>query len=194
MNSRWTQQHLGGELFQLLDLKHPEVERRIIDDMSAGTAVFYDRRWKLTTKLNDWLADHRELIRGKRVLVLGAGIGSETVVLGKYASHLWINDLSLVALELCGEQLQHNGITNFTPLPGRYETLDLPAVDLIVACFLVYNTETLAAMKKFLAKQAASFLLVNELLPDFQTFLKSAPHELLFEWDDAFAVWFSHEV
>ncbi len=184
----WLQETQGGLSMSLLNLDHSKVEKRIIDDMSQGTEVFYDRRWEITAELNSWLGSQLDLFRNKRVLVLGAGIGAETVLLGKFADHLWINDLSPVALELCGEQLKQNGITNFSPLPGRYESLTLPEVDLVVACFLVYNTETLKAMQAYLAEQSATFILVNEALPAFHTLLKNHPHQQLFQQHNAIGV------
>jgi predicted nicotinamide N-methyase len=178
---RWEEVRIGQQGYFLMNLRHPEVELRVIMEMDAGVAVFYDRRWETTAVLTEWLEQNLDVIEGKRVLVLGAGVGAETLVLGRHCQQVWLNDLAPVALELCAEQMQHNGLRNFTTLLGRYEDLELPEVDLVVASFLIYNKETLAAMRSFLSFHPLDVIIVNERLAPFRKFLKSQEHEQIFE-------------
>lgn len=147
-------------------------------------AVFYDRRWDITEVLNRWLLENLDLIRGKRVLILGAGVGAESVVIGKYCSHVWLNDLAPAAVELCAEQMDQNGLNNYTILLGSYEAMDLPEVDLVVSCFLIYDAKTLRAMRAFLGNHQGAVLLVNERLKAFRQFLKSEEHTVVFDQED----------
>ncbi|MDA8991996.1 class I SAM-dependent methyltransferase, partial [Akkermansiaceae bacterium] len=145
----WKEEQVGKDNYQLMNLSHPEVDLRVIAEMEAGVDVYYDRRWGATAILTDWMGENLDVIRNKRILILGAGVGAETLILGSYGKHVWINDLAPVALELCGEQMEKNDLENFTTLVGRYEDLDLPEVDLVVASFLIYNKETYEAMRSF---------------------------------------------
>lgn len=181
---------IGTESFALMDLTHPRVEKEIMDEMSSGVDVYYDVRWEITEVLTDWLAENIDLFRGKRVMILGAGVGAETLVLGRHAGHIWINDLSETALSLCQEQLAENDILNATPMTGRYEQLDLPKVDLIVASFLVYNDDTYQAMSSFMDHHQGDFILVNEPLAPFPQLLSERSHQMLFERDSAIGVLF----
>jgi predicted nicotinamide N-methyase len=174
----------------LLDLYQRSVERRVMEDMDAGVDVYYDRRWEVTGFMAEWLEANRDIYEGKRVLILGAGVGVETVVLGKSASKLYINDLSPTALELCSEQLLKNEVLGFETLLGKYEDIDLPEVDLIVASFLVYNTETLGAMRVFMKENDCAFILMNGNLPEFMTCLSELNHELIFEAESSMCVLF----
>lgn len=180
----WEPVHIKDESYVLINLDHPYVEARVRSDMDAGVAVFYDRRWGVTEVLNRWLLENLDLIRGKRVLVLGAGVGAETVVLGKYCSHVWINDLAPASVELCAEQMDQNGLKNYTNLLGSYEAIDLPEVDLVVASFLIYDAKTLKDMQAFLGKHQGDVLLVNERLKAFRQFLKNEKHTLVFDDED----------
>ncbi len=180
----WQDTRVGSEAYRLMNLDHPIVETRVLADMAAGIDVYYDRRWEATAVLCTWLLENLDQVMGKRVLVLGAGVGAETLVLGRHCEQLWVNDLSPVALELCAEQLEQNDIRNVTTLLGRYESLDLPDVDLVVASFLIYNKDTAAAMRAFLAERRCRMLLVNELLKPFRAFLKEESHEVIFRRDD----------
>lgn len=181
---------IGSDDYLLLDLDQREVELKVMADMDAGVEVYYDRRWEVTASLTSWLEDHHAVYAGKRVLVIGAGVGIETAVIGRLAQKLFINDLSPVALELCSAQLEKNGVDNFEALLGRYEEIELPEVDLIVASFLVYNKETLGAMRKFMSENNCSFILMNENLPAFVRCLKEIPNEVLFEEEGAMCVMF----
>jgi predicted nicotinamide N-methyase len=142
-------------------------------DMDAGIDVYYDRRWQTAMRLGQFLLNHPEWVAGRSVLVLGAGVGLETVVIGRVCDKLYLNDLAPGALALCAEQLRHNGMTDFVCLPGRYETLELPPVELIVGSFLVYNQDTLIAMRQFLARPTPPLLLVNDNMPALQKLLRT---------------------
>lgn len=186
-DTRWISHPVGDASYRLLRLDHPSIEEVVMEEMSTGIAVYYDRRWSLTDFFAAWLLENRGWMDGKRILVLGAGVGLETVVLGRHAAHLYINDLAPVSLDLCVEQLEENGIRNVTPLPGLYESIELPEVDLVVGCFLVYNRETRAAMQAFCKRFRGPVMLINETLADFRSFLTALerPWEPLFSEDAA---------
>jgi len=186
-STRWLSHSVGDTSYRLLNLEHPTIDEVVMEEMSTGIAVYYDRRWSLTDFFAAWLLEHPDLFTGKRILVLGAGVGLETLVLGRHAAHLYINDLSPVSLELCSKQLAENGITAITELPGLYQDLQVPDVDLVVGCFLVYNRQTRTAMQAFCQSHAGPILLVNETLADFRSFLTSLdrPSQALFSEDSA---------
>jgi len=186
----WEDVIIGDDSYALMNLDHPQVEARVRLDMDAGVDVYYDRRWVITGALTTWMVEHLDQIRGKRVLVLGAGIGAETLVLGRHCEHIWINDLAPAALDLCAEQMEQNELQNYTALRGKYEDLELPEVDLVIGSFLIYNKATLAAMRTFLSSHRGDVLLVNERLKEFRQFLKSEAHRVIFDQEDgAVGIW-----
>ena len=182
----WSTVTLAGHRFQLLNLDHPQVAARILGDLEAGIAVYYDRRWDITTRFCRFLLAHPAWVAGRSVLVLGAGLGLETLVIGRLCATLYLNDRAPGALDLCAQQLRRNGITDFTCLPGPYETLTLPPVDLLVGCYLVYNRDTAAAMRQLLARRTPPVLLSNDNLLSWQSLLRETrrPHRPLLPPDD----------
>ena len=188
----WHRISLAGHHFQLLNLDHPEVSARILGDLDAGIRVTYDRRWDVTARFGRFLLANPEWVADREVLVLGAGVGLETLVIGRLCHHLYLNDLAPGALALCAEQLQRNGIAHFTCLPGRYETLPLPPVDLLVGCYLVYNRDTAAAMRQLLARPTPPVLLSNDNLLSWQSLLRTTrrPYRPLLPPDDLHCVLF----
>jgi predicted nicotinamide N-methyase len=147
-------------------------------DLNAGTTVYYDRRWAVTDRCCRFFLAEPTWVADRTVVVLGAGVGLETLVLGRLCRKLYINDLSPTALRLCTLQLRRNGIRNVICLPGRYEHLFLPLVDLIVGCFLVYNRETGASMRQLLARCTPPVLLMNDNLPCFRTLLRKTSRQI----------------
>jgi hypothetical protein len=182
----WSAYTLAGHRFQLLNLDHPAIASHVLGDLDAGIAVYYDNRWDLTPRFCRFLLAHPDWVTGRSVLVLGAGIGLETLVIGRLCTTLYVNDRAPGALDLCAQQLRQNGITEFTCLVGSYETLDLPPVDLLVGCYLVYNRDTAAAMRQLLARCPSPVLLCNGNLLSWQSFLRDTtrPYRALLPPDD----------
>jgi predicted RNA methylase len=107
-------------------------------------------------------------------MVLGAGIGIETLIIGRLAHKIYLNDLSLTALNLCTRQLIKNGVHNYEVIHGRYESLEMPEVDIIIGCFLVYNSEGYNSMKQFVENTHYPVLLINEHMAAFIKLIRKA--------------------
>ncbi|MGD9159966.1 MAG: hypothetical protein PVG39_16245 [Desulfobacteraceae bacterium] len=171
--SIWTTHTFNNNKFNLLDLDHPQVEKDILQEIKSGVDVYYDRRWGLTQEFCKFLYEIPELLENKTIFIAGAGIGAETVVIGSMAKKLYINDLAPVALDYCAKQLRENNINNFETIQGSYGSIDIPDIDLAVACFCVYTSETMHAMKSFIEKSGSPVLIVNETLPNFVRLMKT---------------------
>ncbi len=172
-HSIWTTVTFNYNEFKLLDLDHPQVEKDILGEMKTGIDVYYDTRWGLTQEFCEFVYEIPELLLNKNILIAGAGIGAETVVLGSMARKLYINDLAPVALDYCAQQLRANSINNFETIPGSYSDIDIPDVDITVACFCVYTSQTMHAMKTLIEKAPCPVLIVNETLQAFVRLIKS---------------------
>lgn len=171
--SIWTTITFNNNKFKLLDLDHPQVEKEILQEIKSGVDVYYDQRWGLTQEFCEFVYEIPELFMNKNILFVGAGIGAETVVIGSMANKLYINDLAPVALDYCAKQLSKNNINNFETIPGSYGSMDIPDVDLAVACFCVYTSATMHAMKSFIDKSGSPVLIVNDPLTNFVRLLKA---------------------
>jgi predicted nicotinamide N-methyase len=169
----WIKITFGKKKYKLLNLDHPQVDKAILQEVKSGVDVYYDQRWGLTQEFCRFIYEIPELFINKNVLIVGAGIGAETVVIGSMAKKLYINDLAPVALDYCARQLMENKINNFEIIPGSYGSVDFPVVDLAVACFCVYTTETMRTMKSFIEKSKSPILIINETLPNFVRLLKT---------------------
>jgi ubiquinone/menaquinone biosynthesis C-methylase UbiE len=192
-STKWISQKIGGHDFEVMNLDFPEIEARVLAEMDSGVSVYYDTRWDTTTRFSDWLGENAGTFENREILAIGAGVGFETLLLAQKSAKLYINDFAPVSVELCAEQLEQNGFTNYIKLPGDFTEIPLPeTADLAVACFIVYNQETRDAMLKFIERFNGEIILVNERLKAFCQFLDSCrrPHEVIFEDGAALAIRF----
>lgn len=161
----WTSVEMAGRTFRALDLGHDAVRGRVLEEIRSGVDVYYDRRWSLTGTFCRFLLGRPELSRDRTVFVAGAGVGLEAVVLGRLADRVVLNDVAPVALEMAAEQLERNGVEDFRLAPGPFQDADLSGVDLVTACFVVYDAGTrdaVAALLERAARRAVPALLANE--------------------------------
>lgn len=142
---------LDGHHFQRLNFSHPDVEGRVLEEMDAGVPVYYDRAWPLTRRFCRFALERPELVEGEDVLVVGAGAGMESVIVGHLCRELWVNDMAPGALELLGRQLEANGITDYGVRIGSFGDVEVPAgATLVVGCFVVYDRGSARAMAQLL--------------------------------------------
>lgn len=176
--SIWVETDINNITFSLLDLDHPEIEDAVISEIDAGVDVYYDRRWGVTEAFCGYLFSHPEKLKDKTVIVIGAGVGMETLVIGRLCKKLYINDMAPVALKLCSKQLKKNDIKDYDVLPGSYVDLQVPDVDLVVGCFLVYNPDTLKSMKQFIEVCNVPVMLMDESSKYFEELVNRTGKEI----------------
>ena len=143
---RWIPVEIAGRTYERINLEHPEVGGRVVEEMEAGVDVYYDRRWRLTRRFCRFLLERPELVEGRRIFVAGAGVGLESVVAGRLAESVTVNDLAPVAVELCVEQLERNGVADPGVSREPFQEAPLEGHDLVMACYVVYDEETRDAM------------------------------------------------
>lgn len=184
LKTKWIEKELEGDTFRLLNLDHPEIETPILNEINTGVDVYYDTRWQETEAFCKFLVSNLEWISDRSVLVLGAGMGMETLVVGRFCKKMFINDYSSAALELCKAQLEENGINNYEVQSGRYETLEIPDVDIALGCFLIYNKDTLSSMLQFMDLCSYPIILMNCSLSEFRGLLKKTDRTTRILMDD----------
>lgn len=144
---------IGDRTFRRIDLEHPEVAARVVQEIESGVPVYYDRQWPMTRRFCEWLAAHPEAVEGRDVLVVGAGVGMEAVLAGTLGRRVRINDMAPVALELQRRQLRANDVEPSSIHEGSFADVPLPPpVDTVLGCFVVYDRASAGAMKTLLRR------------------------------------------
>lgn len=169
----WKRTQYGPYQFELLNLKTRALSHMIQDDMKT-VDVTYDTRWGPTDLFAHLLVENNHLVKDKQVLCLGAGIGVDTLVIGRLCRKLYLNDLSSVALSLCEKQLLHNDIRHFESVIGSFENIPVPDVDIVTGCYLVYDAPSATRINRFILSCDRPILLMNDRrMEAFTTLLNS---------------------
>ena len=192
--SIWTKIKLNHHEFFVLDLDNPEIESLIMSEIESGVDVYYDRRWEVTEAFCLFLLAEQKWLFNRSILVIGAGIGIETLIVGRLSKDIYINDQAPIALDLCSKQLRKNGISRFQPLSGPYESLEIPQIDMVMGCYLVYNAMTLKAMQQFFNRCSYPILLMNENDRQFKKLVQTTQKSIqsVFSSDSFHCVLFSN--
>lgn len=192
----WQPLRLGARVIEVLELEHPSVTERIVSEIEAGTSVYYDRRWRVSERFAEFLEEHPSLLRDRRVLVLGCGVGLEALAAAPHAARVILNDLSATAVELSAVQLERNGFAAHDALVGRYEDLPLPPVDLCIGSFLIYDAESVRAMVALMERVGVPVLLANDPMDAFDELLHACGRRIrrCTAQDDTPIVWFEARV
>lgn len=144
---------LGSRTFRGIDFDHPAVVAVVSAEMEAGVPVYYDRAWGLTRRFCRWLLAHPEEVEGRNVLVAGAGVGMESVVVGSLAAGLRVNDMAAGAIALLRAQLAANDVVLVDAHVGSFADVPLPdGLDLVVACYSVFDEQSAAAMARLIER------------------------------------------
>ena len=148
----------------------------------TGTAVFpfWAKLWPSACVLTDFINDHRDLIKNKKVLELAAGVGLPSLLASRFASSVICSDYDATAVGFIQMNIALNNIANM-----QYQLLDwtqLPPTldfDILLLSDINYNPadfETLNSLIQHFLERGKTILLstpqrlagkdfINELLP-----------------------------
>lgn len=181
--SHWVAEKIGDWEVQALSMANPEFNRDVMGEIEGGEIdVYYDTRWETSRLFARWLLDRKEIFTDKRALVLGCGIGLESLSVARYASRVWCNDLSPVACAWTLKQLEVNGLAGHA-LVGSYLECAVPDVDIVIGSFLVYNEETAASLASFVSSHAWETVFANDGMSYWSDFLGSCAHRNVQEFE-----------
>ncbi|MEN3001936.1 MAG: 50S ribosomal protein L11 methyltransferase [Armatimonadota bacterium] len=99
---------IGGREFRLLMVR--DVGALLAALPSDAEIPYWAILWESAIALGEWLTEHPEWVRGKRVLELGAGVGLCGLVAQMLGTQVVQNDNQPDALALCAHNARLNGL------------------------------------------------------------------------------------
>lgn len=153
MHPTWLREEVvsvGAHAFRLRTVG--DVDSLLLALPSEAEIPYWAILWDSAVWLSEWLLVHPELVKGKRVLELGAGVGLVGLVaqwLG--AEQVVQNDAHLPALALCFENARLNSIKPSEPLLMDWRSWQHPdQYDLVLGADIVYDRTLHASLQEVL--------------------------------------------
>ncbi len=126
---------------------------------------FWSRVWPSAIALSQYLDEHSELIAGKKVLEIGAGLGLPSLLAAHYAQEVICSDYLSEPLNYARESVKLNSLNNV-----RFEIIDIRSLsqnitaDVVLLSDVNYEPELFQDLQKLIAN-----LLKNQIKIVFST-------------------------
>lgn len=131
---------------------------RSVDDLlTESTSVddipFWAVPWHASVGLCQFLCDNRQLVQGKRVLEIGAGLGLCGIVARWLGGEVTLNDYQPDALEFALWNASQNGIRDIHTLLADWRRFpDVAPFDIVIAADILYERHLHDSLRKVLQK------------------------------------------
>jgi len=93
----------------------PVYEQNLLEDKRTPFP-FWAKIWASSLALTSFLKNNHDLVKGKRVLEIGAGIGLPSFTIAHWAQSVLISDHAATAVELLEKNIRQLGLKNTTAI------------------------------------------------------------------------------
>lgn len=93
----------------------PVYEQNLLEDKRAPFP-FWAKVWASSLALTSYIKKNQDLVNGKRVIEIGAGIGLPSFTIAQWAATIIISDHVLAAVKLMQKNIEHCRLTNITAM------------------------------------------------------------------------------
>lgn len=133
------------------------VDDLITENTSADDIPFWAVPWHASVGLCQFLCSSPDLVRGRRVLELGTGLGLCGIVARWLGAQVTLNDYQPDALQFALWNASQNGIHNIQTLLADWRHFpDVEPFDVVIAADILYERRLHKALHNVLAKATAS--------------------------------------
>lgn len=129
------------------------VDELLTESLSADDIPFWAVPWHASVGLCQFLCDNRQLVRGRRVLELGTGLGLCGIVARWLGAKVTINDYQPDALEFALWNAQQNGIRDIQPLLADWRCFpDTEPFEVVIGADILYERRLHEPLQRVLQK------------------------------------------
>jgi predicted nicotinamide N-methyase len=139
-----------------LDLVVPDpkqVEQAYRDAGGQMPFPYWSKLWPSAMAMAEWLRDQPELISGKSVLELGAGLGLPSFIAASYANHVTISDYIPDALTWIGRNIQQLGLKNADYSLVNWHHNLMPNAEVVLMSDVGYDPSDFGRLQQLISKQ-----------------------------------------
>jgi len=167
---------VGERLWRIVEAaSHEDLVARVETEADLQAFPYGLLLWPSAVALAERLAAEPELVRGKRVLELGAGVGLPGLVAQSLGGVVTQTDYQLAPLALARENARRNGIAGIVICEGDWRRFpSLPPFDVVLGSDVLYERAMHPALRALLPRVLAPgglLLLSDPLRPQAAVFV-----------------------
>lgn len=160
-------------------------EEEQLDPFAEDLCPYFGVLWPSSIALSEFISEHPELVKGKKVLELGCGLGLPSLVSSHLGGEVLATDYHPDVEEYYLRNCRHSSVKSFyRRLNWREGTEDIGKFDIVIGSDVLYESkhasEVASGLIRFL-KPDGIILLSDPLRPYLQKFLTAMKGERMSE-------------
>lgn len=160
-------------------------EEEQLDPFAEDLCPYFGVLWPSSIALSEFISEHPELVKGKKVLELGCGLGLPSLVSSHLGGEVLATDYHPDVEEYYLRNCRHSSVESFyRRLNWREGTEDIGKFDIVIGSDVLYESkhasEVASGLIRFL-KPDGIILLSDPLRPYLQKFLTAMKGERMSE-------------
>jgi predicted nicotinamide N-methyase len=148
-----------------LSVPDPEQVRAAYGSGKCKEFPYWSRIWASSLALGSWLKEHPNLIAGKDILEIGAGIGLPSFIASSYASSVTVSDHIPEAIAWIDLNISNRRYLNMKSRLVDWSTRPLPDAEVILLSDIGYDEEDFSAIREMIGQYIRSGSLILMSVP-----------------------------
>jgi methyltransferase-like protein 23 len=137
---------LGVEIF----IPDPLQVKEAFEKGVPNEFPYWSKLWPASMVLARWVNDHAQLIAGKKIFEVGAGLGLPSFVAAKYASSVLISDHVSLAVDWIGLSISKLQAHTVSAILFDWRSRPLPLADMVLMSDVGYREEDLSDVHRMI--------------------------------------------
>lgn len=156
-------------------------EEEQLDPFAEDLCPYFGVLWPSSIALSEFIGEHPELVKGKKVLELGCGLGLPSLVSSYLGGEVLATDYHPDVEEYYLRNCRHSSVaSSYKRLNWRESTEDIGKFDIVIGSDVLYESkhsrEVASGLIRFI-KPGGKILLSDPLRPYLQGFLAAMKEE-----------------
>jgi predicted nicotinamide N-methyase len=148
-----------------LNIPDPEQVRTAYESGENKEFPYWSRIWPSALALSVMLQEQPQLVKGKHVLELGAGLGLPAFISSSYASTVTVSDYASEAIDWLNLNISRLGLANVSTRLFNWKDRPLPNADVVLLSDIGYDEKDFPDIRDMIGEYVHSGSLILLSIP-----------------------------